>query len=154
MYEWALFFHLVGAFAFFAGLAVAAVGLTAARTRTRPSEISLLLRAARWGVLLVGLGTLLVLGFGFWLLDLTGYGFAGWVVTALALLGFALVAGGLGGQAPKRARRLADRLAREDDEPSPELERLLDSRSADALNAAAAAAAIAILVLMVWKPGG
>ena len=98
MYEWALFFHLLGAFSFFAGLTVAAVGQTAARRCTRPSEIVLLLRAARWG------------------------------------------------------RRLADRLA-EEDEPSPELERLLNSRLADALNVTAAAAAIAILVLMVWKPG-
>ncbi len=152
MYEWALFFHLLGAFSFFAGLAVAAVAQTAARGRTRPSEISLLLRAARWGVLLVGFGTLLVLGFGFWLVHLTGYGFQGWIVAALALLGIALVAGGIGGQAPKRARRLADRLA-EQDEASPELERLLNSRAADALNVTAAAAAIAILVLMVWKPG-
>ena len=94
-----------------------------------------------------------MVGFGFWLLDLTGYGLAGWVVAALALLGFALVAGGLGGQAPKRARRLADRLAQEDDERSSELERLLNSRTADALNWGAAAAVIAILVLMVWKPG-
>lgn len=152
MYEWALFFHLLGAFSFFAGLTVAAVGQTAARRRTRPSEIALLLGAARWGVLLVGLGTALVLGFGFWLVHLAGYGFEGWVVAALALLGLALVAGGIGGQAPKRARRLADRLSQED-EPSPELERLLNSRAADALNVTAAAAAIAILVLMVWKPG-
>ena len=152
MYEWALFFHLVGAFLFFAGLTVAAVGQTAARRRTRPSEIALLLSAARGGVLLVGVGTVLLLAFGFWLLDLTGYGFEGWIVAALALLGVALVAGGIGGQAPKRARRLAEGLAR-DDEPSPELERLLNSRLADALNMTAAAAAVAIVVLMVWKPG-
>ena len=152
MYELALFFHLVGALAFFAGLTVAAVGQAAARKRTRPRDISLLLAVARWGVIFVGLGTLLVLGFGFWLVDLRGHGFQVWLVAALALLGFALVAGGLGGRAPKQARRLADRLA-EKDEPSPELERLLNSRRADVLNGAAAAAAIAILVLMVWKPG-
>lgn len=153
MYEWALFFHLVGAIAFFAGLAVAAVGQASARRRTRPSEVALLLRTARWGVLLVALGTLLVVGFGFWLLDLTGYGLDGWVLAALVLLAFTVVAGGIGGQAPKRARRLAERLAREGDEPNAELEGLLRSRTADVLNWAAAAAAVAILVLMVWKPG-
>lgn len=153
MYEWALFFHLVGALLFFAGLAVAAVAQLSARRRTRPSEIALLLRTARWGVILVGAGTLLLVGFGFWLLDLTAYGLDGWVVGALVLLGFAVLAGGVGGQAPKRARRVAERLAREGDEPSAELERLLRSPAADALNAAAAAAAVAILVLMVWKPG-
>jgi uncharacterized membrane protein len=153
VYEWALFFHLVGALLFFAGLAVAAVAQLSARRRTRPSEVALLLRTARSGVILVGAGTLLLVGFGFWLLDLTAYGLDGWVVGALVLLGFAVLAGGVGGQAPKRARRVAERLAREGDEPSAELERLLRSPAADALNAAAAAAAIAILVLMVWKPG-
>lgn len=153
MYEWALFFHLVGAFLFFAGLAVAAVAQVSARRRTRPSEVAALLGTARWGVLLVALGTLVVVGFGFWLLDLTGYGLEGWVLAALALLVVALVTGGAGGQAPKRARRLAERLAREGDEPSTELEHLLRSRTADALNWIGAAAAVAIVVLMVWKPG-
>jgi hypothetical protein len=153
MYEWALFFHLVGAILFFAGLAVAAVAQASARARRRPSEVALLLRAARRGVLMVGLGTVLVLVFGFWLIDLTFYGFDGWVLASLALLGVAVVAGGVGGQAPKRARLLADRLAREGDEPSVELERLLRQPVSDALNWAAAAAAVGILVLMVWKPG-
>ena len=153
MYEWALFFHLVGALSFFAGLAVAAVAQLSARKRTRPSEVALLLRTARWGVVFVGTGTLLLVGFGFWLIHLTVYGLDGWIVGALVLLAFAVLAGGVGGQAPKRARRVAERLAREGAEPSAELERLLRSPAADALNAAAAAAAVAILVLMVWKPG-
>lgn len=153
MYEWALFFHLVGAILFFAGLAVAAVGQSSARSRRRPSEVALLLRAARWGVLMVALGTVLALGFGFWLLDLTAYGFDGWIVAALALLAVAVIAGGAGGQAPKQARLLAERLAREGDEPSVELDRLLRKRVSDALNWTAASAAVAILVLMVWKPG-
>ena len=153
MYEWALFFHLVGAILFFAGLAVAAVGQTSARRRSRPSEVALLLGTARWGVAMVGLGTVLVLVFGFWLLDLTSYGLDGWVIAALCLLGVAVAAGGIGGQAPKRARRLATQLAREGDEPSDELVRLLRSPVAEGLNWAAAAAAVAILVLMVWKPG-
>lgn len=153
MYEWALFFHLAGAILFFAGLAIAAVGQAAARRRTRPSEIAVLLRTARSGVLMAGAGTVLVLAFGLWLVDLTGHGFDGWVLASLALLGFALSAGAAGGQAPKRGRRLADRLARERDEPSGELQTLLRSPVSDALNWAAAAAAVAILALMVWKPG-
>ena len=153
MYQWALLLHLVGAILFFAGLAVAAVGQAAARRRARPTEIAVLLGTARWGVLMVGLGTILAVGFGFWLVDLTAYGFDGWVVASLAVLAFALGAGGAGGQAPKRARRLAERLAREGDEPSAELELLLHDRVSDALSWAGAAAAIAVLVLMVWKPG-
>lgn len=153
MYEWALFLHLAGAILFFAGLAVAAVAQASARRRTRPGEIAALLGAARWGVLLVAAGMLLAIVFGFWLLDLTGYGLDGWVVTSLVLLLAALVAGGIGGQAPKRARLLADRLAREGDEPSTELDALLRAPLAAALNWAAAAAAVGVLVLMVWKPG-
>lgn len=153
MYEWALFAHLAGTISFFAGLAVAAVGQAAARRRSRPSEIAALLGTARWGVVLVAAGLVLVLGSGFWLLDLTHYGLDAWIVAALALLAVAVVAGGVGGQAPKRARQLAERLAREDDAPSRELGTMLHDRLADALNSAAGAAAVAILVLMVWKPG-
>jgi hypothetical protein len=87
-----------------------AVGQTAARRRTRPSQISLLLGVARWAVALVGLGTLLVLGFGFWLLDLTDYGLEGWVVATLALLGFALATGGLAGRRPSEQWRRGNRM--------------------------------------------
>ena len=153
MYQWAVFLHLAGAILFFAGLAVAAVGQLCARRRRRPSEVAVLLATGRWGVVLVGLGTLVLLIGGFWLLDLTSYGGDGWVLAALGLFFFAVIAGAIGGQAPKRARQLAEQLARERDEPSPELDRLLRSATADALNWAAAAASVAILVLMVWKPG-
>jgi uncharacterized membrane protein len=154
VYRWALFFHLVGALLFFSGLAVAAVAQLSARRRRRPSEVALLLGAARTGVLLVALGTVLILAFGLWLADLSGYGLGGWVLAALVLFLLSVLLGGLGGQAPKRARLLAERLARAGDEASPELEALLANRRADALNAAAAVAAVAVLVLMVWKPGG
>ena len=105
MYEWALFLHLVGAILFFAGLAVAAVGQASARRRSRPSEIALLLGTARWGVVLVLVGVVLVVAAGFWLLAETFYGLDGWVVAALVLLAFAVVAGGAGGRAPRRFRR-------------------------------------------------
>jgi uncharacterized membrane protein len=153
VYEWALFLHLAGAILFFAGLAVATVGQLAARERQRPSEIAVLLRAARRGVHLVGAGALLALGAGFWLLDLTPYGLDGWVLASLGLLAFAGIAGAAGGRTARHARLLAERLSRDDDRPSEELDALLRRPAADALNALAAAAAVAILVLMVWKPG-
>ena len=153
MHELALFLHIAGAILFFAGMAVAGLGEAAARGRSRPSEIALLLGAGRAGVVLVGIGLLLVLVFGLWLTDLSGFGFDGWVVAALVLLVVASAAGGIGGQAPKRARRLAERLAAEDDEPSAELDALLRQPVAIALNVVAALAGVAILALMVWKPG-
>jgi hypothetical protein len=153
MYEWALFLHLAGAIAFFAGMTVAAVAEASARRRERPSEVAAVLGTARWGVLLVAAGLVLAVAAGFWLLAETAYGFDGWVQAALALVGVALVAGGIGGRGPKRARLLAARLAAERDEPSPELDAALRARAPAALNLIAAAAAVSVLVLMVWKPG-
>lgn len=153
MYEWALFLHLVGAILFFAGIAVAAVAERAARARRRPSEVAAVLGTARSGVLLVAVGLLLAVGAGFWLLEETGYGFDGWIEAALALVVVSFVAGGIGGQGPKRARELATRLAGAGDEPSSELDAALRARAGAAFNWVATAAAVGILVLMVWKPG-
>ena len=148
MYEWAFFFHLVGAILFFAGLAVAAVEQATARRRTRPSEVALLLRIARWSVVMWAPGRRSSLGFGPRLVDITAHRFDGWVLASLALLALPLVAGAAGGQAPKRAPSRA-RLASERDEASAEIDALLREPLSDALSWAAAAAAVAILVLML-----
>ena len=105
MRDVALFFHLLGALVFVAGIVVAGVAFEAARRRERPAEIALLLGLTRIGVALVGLGALLVLAFGLWLVHLDGYGLGtGWIVAALALYVVAMALGGLGGRRPKRAR--------------------------------------------------
>lgn len=153
MYDWLLLFHVAGAILFFAGMAVAAVGLAAARRRERPSEVALLLGVTRWGVALVGLGTILVVGFGAWLVEDGNWGWGGWVGWALALLAVSAGLGAAGGRAPRRARELAERLADEGDRPSDELRRLLHDRVAGWLNTGAAAAAVVVLALMVLKPG-
>ena len=152
--EWALFFHLLGAFLLVAGVIVAGVAFEAARRRRRPSEIALLLGLARIGVLLVASGTLIVLAFGLWLvrLDRFGYG-AGWVVAALALFAVVILLGGVGGQSPKRARKLAARLAEEGDVEGDELRSLLDDPLARTVNYLSAALLIAIVGLMVFRPG-
>jgi uncharacterized membrane protein len=152
--DWALFFHLIGAFLFVAGATVAGVAFDAARRRRRPSEIALLLGVTRGGVLLVGLGAVIVLPFGLWLVHLGHWGYgSGWVDAALALFVVTAVVGALGGQRPKRARKLAERLAREDDEETAELRALLDDRLALAANYLSIALVLAIVVLMVFKPG-
>jgi hypothetical protein len=152
VYEWALLVHLLGVIAYFSGLAVAAVALLAARRRATPGEVAALLGAARWGVALVGGGIVVTVAGGLWLLAETSYGLEGWIVVSLVLLAVALVAGGVGGQAPKRARLLAERLAGEGAAVTPELRAALRDRRADALNAIGAAASVAIVVLMVFKP--
>jgi uncharacterized membrane protein len=152
--EWALFFHLLGAFLFIAGVIVAGIVFEAARRRRRPSEIALLLGLARIGVLLVALGAVIVLVFGLWLVQLGRFGYgAGWVVTALALFVVVILLGGLGGQSPKRARKLAVQLAKEADAESDELRALLDDPLARTVNYLSAALLVAIVALMVFRPG-
>ncbi len=153
MRDAALFVHLLGALLFAAGIVVAGVAFEAARRRASPAEIALLLGLTRVGVVLVGLGALLVLAFGLWLVHLErlSYG-AGWIDAAIVLYAVALALGGLGGQRPKRARRLATRLAAQDAPATAELRALLDDRPSRAANYAAAVAVLAILALMVFKP--
>jgi uncharacterized membrane protein len=153
MRDVALFFHLLGALLFVAGIVVAGVALEAARRRDRPGEIALLLGLTRVGVALVGVGALLVLGFGLWLVHLGGFGYgAGWIDAALVLYVVALGLGALGGQRPKQARRLANELAAAGAPASPELRALLADRRSLAANYAASVAVLAILALMVFRP--
>jgi uncharacterized membrane protein len=153
MRDVALFFHLLGALLFVAGIVVAGVAFEAARRRDRPGEIALLLGLTRVGVALVGVGALLVLGFGLWLVHLGGFGYgAGWIDAALVLYVVALGLGALGGQRPKQARRLASELAAAGAPASPELRALLADRRSLAANYAASVAVLAILALMVFRP--
>ena len=154
MEDVALFFHLLGAFAFVAGTIVAGVAFETARRRTTPAEIALLLGLSRIGVLLVAAGTLLVLGFGLWLIHLGNWGYgAGWVDAALGLLAATVVLGTIGGQRPKRARKLAAQRATEGAPVSDELRALLDDRATLAVNYLSALMLLAIIALMVFKPG-
>jgi uncharacterized membrane protein len=151
---WALFFHVLGAFLLVGGTIVAGAAFEAARRRRRPDEIALLLGPSRVGVALVAAGTLLVLPFGLWLVHLEGIGFGtGWIIAALALFVLAFVAGAIGGQVPKRARLLAERLGRAGEAESPELRSFLDHRWSRALNYVSALLILTIIALMVFKPG-
>lgn len=151
--QWLLLFHLLGAFVFVSGAAVAAVLQLAAMRRERPSEIAALLGAIRAGVLLVGIGAVVVLGFGIWLAEHAGYGLGeGWVSLALALFGLSLLLGGVAGRHDKATRKLAVQLAEDGDRPSSELHRRLREPVPLALNYASAALVLAIVVVMVWKP--
>ncbi len=154
-YEWLLFLHVLGAFLLLSGsVAVAAIQLSTVR-RERPSEIALLLRLTRLPVLLVGLGAVMVLVFGVSLaLDVEAYDLTdGWIVGALLLWAVSVALGSVGGARAKQARLEAERLARGDDRPTPELRRLVRDPAALALNLTSGAAVVAILALMIWKPG-
>jgi uncharacterized membrane protein len=153
MDELALLLHILGAFAMLAGTLVAGVAFEAARRRRAPAEIALLLGLTRVGVLLIGLGTPLVVAAGFWLVGLTHWELgAGWIALSIALLAATLVLGAAGGQRPKRARRLATRLAAQGTGETAELRALLDDGAARAANYLSALLLVAIVALMVFKP--
>lgn len=148
-----LLFHLIGVLIFVAGIAVAAVAFEAARKRESAAEIALLLGLTRAGVTLVGLGAMLLFVCGLWLVELAEIGFgAGWISAAIALFVLAMILGGIGGQAPKGARRLATQLAGEGELASPELRALLEDPVSRVANYASSALIVAVLVLMVFKP--
>jgi uncharacterized membrane protein len=149
-----LFLHLVSAFLLVAGATAAGIAQISALRRERPSEIALLLRVARPGVLLLNVGALGTLAFGIALAEDEGIGLGtGWVSAALALWVVMMLLGGLGGRSARHARELAERLAEEGDRPSEELRSLVSHRPSLLLSYASTAVIVAILVLMVWKPG-
>jgi uncharacterized membrane protein len=149
-----LFLHLFSAFVFVAGTVAAGTLQLTALGRERPSEIALLLRTARTAVAFTIAGALGTLVFGLALVGRLDIGFGtAWVSAAIALWVLAMGLGGAGGRSARHARYLAERLAREGDQPSDELRALVAHRPSLLLSYAGTAAIVAILVLMVWKPG-
>jgi uncharacterized membrane protein len=149
----AMFFHVLGALLFVAGIVLVGAAFEAARRRDRPAEIVLLLGLTRVGVLLVAVGGLLIGIFGLWLVHLGDFGYgSGWVDWAIALYVVVLVLGGLGGRRPKEARLLATRLASENTPMTDELRALLDDRVSRAENYGSLLIVLVIVVLMVFKP--
>jgi uncharacterized membrane protein len=153
-YEWALFLHVTGAFLFLGGAVIAGVFSIEALRRERPSEIAALLGLARWGVAAVSIGVLMALVFGLWLVDIAGYDWgSAWIVWSLVLWVLTNALGGIGGRRDKETRLLAERLASEDDAPSPELRARLRDPIALSLSWGSGLVGVAILALMIWKPG-
>jgi uncharacterized membrane protein len=149
----ALFFHLLGALVFVAGVVVAGAAFESARRRRRADEIALLLGLSRFGVLLVGIGGLMLGVFGLWLVHLDELSLStGWIAWAIGLYVVAIALGGAGGRQPKRARRLATRLAAEGATVTDELRGLLEDRVSRAENYGSLLLVLVILGLMVFKP--
>ena len=66
-YDWLLFLHVLGAFLVLGGAVLAGVFNFAALRRERPSEIAMLFKFARVGVVSIGIGMVLTIVFGLWL---------------------------------------------------------------------------------------
>ena len=153
-YDWLLLFHILGAFLIFSGSLVAGLLHLAAMRRERPSEIGLLLGLIRPAVVAIGVGAVLTLAIGLWLVHDAGYGYGeAWVIAAIVLWVVGNALGGRGGRPLGEAGKLARRLAAEGDQPNEELRLAVADRRLLVLNYLSMASLVAILVLMVWKPG-
>jgi uncharacterized membrane protein len=154
LYNLVLCAHLFGAFTLVSGMAIAIVGLETASRRENCTEIAVLLGIARVGAMLLIAGTILVASFGLWLVHLGKWGYGTpWVVAAISLLSVVVILGAIGGQRPKKARRLATRLAEAGCAPNDELRAMLNDRVTIVLNYLSGAALLGIIVIMVVKPG-
>lgn len=153
-YDWLLFLHVLGAFLVLGGAVLAGVFNFAALRRERPSEIAMLFKFARVGVASIGIGMVLTLVLGLWLVHHVGYGWGQtWIVLALVLWVVANALGGIGGGREKKTRELAERLAAEGDAPSAELTARLRDPVWLALSWGSGIVILVILALMIWKPG-
>src|SRR3954453_20611170 len=135
LYETLLFLHVLGAFALVAGttaMAPFALGWgQAALERTGAARLALV------GAGLSGVGAVLTLVLGLWLVHNVGYSFFRfWILGALVLWG---IAGYSNGEVGGTARKV---LKGED-----------TGRNVKVLWTADALGAALLLVLMVWKPG-
>lgn len=153
-YHWLLALHVTGAFFLVSGSVVAAVLNVLALRSALPSETAQLLRLIKSAVIIIGLGVVLTLVLGLWLVHERGYSYgAFWVWGSIVLWVISNALGGIGGRHQGKARELAERLAAEGDRPSDELRTLLRARRGNAMSYGAGLATLLILVLMIWKPG-
>jgi uncharacterized membrane protein len=149
-----LFLHVLGGSLVVGGAVGISVFSLAAIRRVRPSEVALLFNLGRVTEAMINVGAVLALAFGIWLVLEFDYSFGdAWIVAALALFALSAVLGTLGGVRYAGARRLAEKLAASNDEPTAELQARLEDLWALVLSWASGAAAVAILAMMIFKPG-
>jgi uncharacterized membrane protein len=154
-YDWLLMIHVTGAFLFLGGGAAAGILNLRAWYADRPSEVALLLRLiSRVAVPAIGIGSVLSLIFGIWLVHHAGYSYGTfWVWAAIVLWAVAVALGGRGGRYQSKAGTEAARLAGESDTMTPELRTLVRDPVGNALSYGSGLTLVLILVLMIWKPG-
>ena len=155
-YDWLLFLHITGAFLFTGGVFVAGAFNLVAQSRERPSEIALFLGLTRYAVVVIGVGSLMTLVFGLWLVSEAprGYGYGqAWVIAAIVLWIVGNAIGGQGGSREKATRVFAERLAEENDAPSAELRARMRDPLTVVLSYGGGVLLIAMIAVMVWKPG-
>ncbi len=155
LYDWLLFLHVTGAFLLLGGIVIAGIlNITALIGERRPSEIATLFGLIRWAVPLIGVGLLLTLVIGLWLVHHVGYGYGDtWIVLALIFWVVASALGNIDGRYQRKTGELAARLAAAGDAPSAELRARLRNPTALLISYASGLLAFVVLGLMIWKPG-
>jgi uncharacterized membrane protein len=135
LYETLLFFHVLGAFSLVAGtVAMAPFALGWGRAALEPTGTA---KLALTGSILSGIGAVLTLVLGLWLVDNVGYTFFRlWILGALV---FWAVAGYANGEVSRTARAF-----RKGEDAG---------RDVRVLWIVDLLAATILLVLMIWKPG-
>jgi uncharacterized membrane protein len=152
--QWLLALHVTGAFFLLGGVMFATILSVLGSRAERPSEVAAFMGLARWAVLFIIAGEILLLVFGLWLVHETHYSFgAFWIYAALILFVVAGVMGKKGGDREAPTRALALELAQADDAMTPELRARLGDRATLLLSGGAGVLALLILGLMIWKPG-
>jgi uncharacterized membrane protein len=155
LYDWLVFFHVTGAFFLLGGIVVAGIlNVVAIAKDRRPSEVATLFGLIRFAVPLIGIGLLLTLAIGLWLVHEADYGYGdGWIVASLVLWVVASALGNIDGKYQRKTGELAQRLAAEGDAPSGELRARLRNPVALAISYGSGLLAFAVLGIMIWKPG-
>jgi uncharacterized membrane protein len=154
LFDWLIALHVTGAFLLLGGGVLATVFSVAAQRSERPSEIALFLGLTRVAVVAIGIGALLTLILGLWLVTEANYSFGeAWIILSLILWLLSMGAGGAGGSRDKETRLLAEKLAAGVNETTPELRARLRDPRALALSYGSGLALVVVLALMVWKPG-
>jgi uncharacterized membrane protein len=155
LYDWLLFFHVTGAFFLLGGIVVAGIlNVVAIAKDRRPSEVATLFGLIRFAVPLIGIGLLLTLVIGLWLVHEADFGYGdGWIVVALVLWVVATALGNIDGRYQRKTGELAQQLAAEGDAPSGELRARLRNPVALAISYGSGLLAFAVLGIMIWKPG-
>ena len=152
--QWLLMFHITGAFFLVGGSVAAGVLSVLSQRAERPSETALFLRLIRTVLPVIAIGSFATLVFGLWLVHELQFSFwSFWIIAAIVLWLLSGALGGAGGKHQERARKLAERLAAQNDTSDDELRAILRDPRGNAMSWLAGLATLLLLVDMIWKPG-
>ena len=154
--DWLLALHLLAAASLVAALVLFNVLIVASWNLDVPSAVARTMGVARWGNILVTIGSLGVLLLGIWLaFQKDSYAiWDGWIIAAIVLWAIFGGAGARSGKLYTAAGVRAEELkAAGNDAPDPQLRAMLQSRPALTLTIVSNVAVLLLLLDMIFKPG-